>query len=432
MDEKTIKNMARRKPFQKDKHGIKRLFFNPSTLETIDKSVLNYLESLNLFSTTNKGWNKVPVIWSTAERSFQAKREEEIRDAQGALIMPIISIHRASVKKPLKSSGAYQGNVPGVADEQNGAIPVERVLYQEKTTAFAKADANRLEKQENARRNNQKIVYRTVSIPMPVNIDITYEITIRTEYQQQMNELIAPFISTPGTINYVLLQEQDHRYEGFIQQDFQQQNNLNNFANEERKFETKITINVVGYLIGEEDNSIKPSFAVRENAVEVKIPRERVSLQEIPEHEFGAYYGLSGVPISAIRAARPFSFFFSNVPAVGPGAAGSGTGDVSGNIITINNFGDTLAETFSIRELLKDEGAAPPAKEENGTVRFTLSEQVKENTESVFVNGLIQAFGANNDYIMDGNVVIFNASDSDPPEGPIVSGDSVYVSYIKG
>ena len=95
--------MARRKPFQKDKHGIKRLFFNPSTLETIDKSVFNYLESLNLFSTTNKGWNKVPVVWSTAERSFQAKREEEIRDAQGALIMPIISIHRASVKKPLKS-----------------------------------------------------------------------------------------------------------------------------------------------------------------------------------------------------------------------------------------------------------------------------------------------------------------------------------------
>ena len=36
----------------------------------------------------------------------------------------------------------------------------------------------------------------------------------------------------------------------------------------------------------------------RENAVEVKIPRERISLQEVPEHEYGSYYGLSGVPIS--------------------------------------------------------------------------------------------------------------------------------------
>jgi len=431
MDDK--KNLPQRHPFTKDKHGVKRLFFNPSTMENIDQSVFNYLDFLNLFSTTNKGWTKVPVVWSTAERSFQAKREEEIRDSQGALILPIISIHRASVKKPLDSSGVYRGNVPKNPDEQGGSLPVERVLYQEKTTAFAKADANRLTKQENARRNNQKIIYRTVSIPMPVNIDVSYEITIRTEYQQQMNELLAPFISGPGTINYILLQSGDHRYEGFIQPDFQQQDNLGDRSTEERKFETKITLNVVGYLIGEEDNSTKPSFAVRENAVEVKIPRERISLQEVPEHEYGAYYGLSGVPLSAIQSSRPFANFFSNVPAVGAGAAGSGgTGDVSGNIITVNNFSQTLADNFTIRELLKDEGASPPTKEENGTVRFTLTEQLKENSESVFVNGLIQAFGANNDYIMQGNVVVFNSSDDDASEGPIRTADAVYISYIKG
>ena len=78
MDDK--KNIPQRHPFTKDKHGIKRLFFNPSTMENIDQSVFNYLDLLNLFSTTNKGWTKVPVVWSTAERSFQAKREEEIRE----------------------------------------------------------------------------------------------------------------------------------------------------------------------------------------------------------------------------------------------------------------------------------------------------------------------------------------------------------------
>ncbi len=41
-------------------------------------------------------------------------------------------------------------------------------------------------------------------------------------------------------------------------------------------FETKITIKVLGYLIGEGVNRDKPQITIRENAVEVKISRERV------------------------------------------------------------------------------------------------------------------------------------------------------------
>ena len=45
---------------------------------------------------------------------------------------------------------------------------------------------------------------------------------------------------------------------------------------EERRFETKIDIRVLGYLIGEGQNQETPKFSIRENAVEVRIPRERV------------------------------------------------------------------------------------------------------------------------------------------------------------
>ena len=45
--------------------------------------------------------------------------------------------------------------------------------------------------------------------------------------------------------------------------------------NQTRKFETSIDINVLGYLVGEGDNENRPKFSIRENAVEVKIPRER-------------------------------------------------------------------------------------------------------------------------------------------------------------
>ena len=71
---------------------VRKLHFEPSTIETIDSSVLKYFESLDLFADTNEGWGKVPIVWGTAERSYQVKKNKDIRDAQGMLKFPIISI----------------------------------------------------------------------------------------------------------------------------------------------------------------------------------------------------------------------------------------------------------------------------------------------------------------------------------------------------
>ena len=278
--------------------GSRKIYFEPSTIETIDRSVSNFLYGLNLFTLTNKGSRKVPVIWSSAERAFLSKHNKEARDSQGALIYPIISVKRTGIEKNLKSLGVFQGNVPEVDDEQGGSLDVSRVVYQEKTMQFANADSFRLFGQKNFPSKNPKIVYKTVSAPMPVNVKVTYEITIRTEYQQQMNELLQPFVTKFGTINFVSLSEDNHRYEGFIDEQFSDQNNLSDYSSEERKFETRIGLRVIGYLVGEGNNREKAHYSVRENFVEVKIPRERLSLQEVPEHEYGQYYGLEGLPVS--------------------------------------------------------------------------------------------------------------------------------------
>jgi hypothetical protein len=53
----------------------------PSSLETIDKAMLRFVdEELNLFTTTNDGFKKVPVLWVTAERAFQIKHNKDLRD----------------------------------------------------------------------------------------------------------------------------------------------------------------------------------------------------------------------------------------------------------------------------------------------------------------------------------------------------------------
>ena len=268
--------------------GLRKVHFEPSTLEDIDRSVYNFVKDLKLQVYTNKGAKQVPVLWATSERSFLSKNEKELRDSQGALIFPIISIKRSSFTKSLRSSGVYQGNIPEVNDEKGGALSIIRKIYQDKTKNFANADAKRLYGQENYRYDNKKVVFQTISIPMPVNVDLMYEITIRTDYQQQMNDLVLPFATRPGTINYVKLTSGEHKYEGFIQDQYSSQDNLSNFSSEERKFEMKINLKVVGYLVGQEHNREKNYFTIRENFVEVKLPKETV----ITDPEELAKYGL--------------------------------------------------------------------------------------------------------------------------------------------
>ena len=226
---------------------------------------------------------------------------------------------------------------------------------------FANADAYRLHGQKNFPGANPKVVYRTVTVPMPVNVEVMYEITLRTEYQQQMNDLMTPFATTPGTVNFVRLTEKDHKYEGFIQPEYSSTDNISDYSTDERKFETKINLKVIGYIVGEGPNREKPHYSIRENIVEVKIPRERISLAEIPEHEKGAYYGLSG--ISQEQLDRFFSgpVMIGNTPASSFFASGDGGGaaSTSTNVITTANLAENMSNNMQIGETLKSESDAP-------------------------------------------------------------------------
>jgi len=401
----------------------KKIHFEVSTIETIDKSVLNFVESLGLSTMTNKGFKPVPIIWGTAERAYQVKKNKEVRDSQGLLVLPIISIKRAGFVKNSASPGVFQGNVPEVDDAQGGSLSVSRTIYQQKTLKFANADALKLYGQKNYPAANPKVVYRTVTVPMPVNVEVSYEITLRTEYQQQMNDLMTPFVTTPGTVNFVRLVEKDHRYEGFIQSDYSSADNLSDFSGDERKFETKINLKVIGYIVGEGPNREKPHYAIRENAVEVKIPRERITLGEIPEHEYGAYYGLAGVPPEVIEQLLMNPYLINNTPAASffaAAAASGGSGDVSANVVTTDNFAQTMAENLIVRETLKEEDSVPAS-----LTAFTTLFSIRANTEQVLVNGLLQAEGALKDYTISGNnTVIFNEN--------VETGDLVVITYIKG
>ena len=264
--------------------NVKEEFFLPSTIETIDGALTEFVKGLNIFSSTNEGWKQVPVIWTSAERSFQIKGNKDLRDASGILIKPVMTIERTGINKSPNKKGLVYANIPAVNDAKGGVVTIARQINQDKTSNFANADSLRNFKQQNRRtRKPGKVVYETITIPLPVYIELSYTITLHAEYQQQINEMITPFISRPGNINAVSLKKDKHVYEGFIQSDFSHKNNLSSLAAEERKYETAITIKVIGYIIGDDKNQEQPKIVRRQNAVEVKIPRERVIYGDINE-----------------------------------------------------------------------------------------------------------------------------------------------------
>ena len=261
---------------------LKEVGMLASTIEDIDYAMVSWLkEDLNLSAQTNEGYVNVPVLWQSPERAFQVKNAKDLRDDAGALKLPLISIERTNITKDPAKKGSFQAHL--YSSEKNGRpgrIVIAKRIVADKTRNFAAASGTRTNsggtKQRYFPRKNHKIVVQTVSIPIPVYVELEYKITIKTEYQQQINQLTTPFITRTGQINAFTMKRNGHAYEGFVQQGFSQTNNAASLGEDSRLYSTEISVNVLGYLIGDGDNPDTPIATIEENLVEYQFPSESV------------------------------------------------------------------------------------------------------------------------------------------------------------
>ena len=262
--------------------SLKEVGMMSSTIEDIDYAIVSWLkEDLNLSTKTNEGYNNVPVLWQAPERAYQVKNEKELRDDGGALKLPLISIERTNITKDPAKKGSFQAHLYSVEkDGRPGRIVIAKRIVQDKTRNFAVASGTRTNtgavRQRYTKRENKKVVIQTVSIPIPVYVELEYKITIKTEYQQQINELTTPFITRTGQINAFTMKRKGHIYEGFVQQGFSAGNNVASLGEDSRIFSTEISVNVLGYLIGDGENKDRPIARIDENVVEYQFPQESV------------------------------------------------------------------------------------------------------------------------------------------------------------
>jgi hypothetical protein len=258
-----------------------------STLEDVDFAAYKFVdESMDVHTTTNKGFKKAPVIWAGSERAHNIKNDNINRDLTGMIVLPVISIERTSVEKDEKARVIPWSKLDPINDLKGGFLTINRVIQQDKTRNFANADAFRRRGQKNfplykgKGGKNSKIVYETVTIPIPIYVNVGYDIVLRTEYQEQMNDLLVPFIRISNAHTRVLIEHNSNRYEAFVGEKYTMENNISSYKEEERKYETTVKLNVFGYLIGDGKNQKQPRVVRRENAVQIRFARERIVVED--------------------------------------------------------------------------------------------------------------------------------------------------------
>jgi len=262
---------------------LKSIGMLASRIEDIDYALTSWVKKdVDIYTSTNEGFTQVPVLWQVPERSYQIKNEKSLRDDGGALKLPLISVERTAITKDPQRKGSFQANIYSKnKNGRSGRMILAKRIVPDKTRNFAVAAGTRTGKSAPADqryypRVNRKIVIQTLSIPIPIYVNITYKITLKSEYQQQMNDMLAPFIARTGQINSFVMRRNGHLYEAFIEQDFTHSNNVNNLAEDMRMFTSEISIRVLGYLIGEGESDDRPIVRIDENTVKYQFPNETV------------------------------------------------------------------------------------------------------------------------------------------------------------
>tara|TARA_R110000824_G_scaffold11197_1_gene48537 strand:+ start:254 stop:1141 length:888 start_codon:yes stop_codon:yes gene_type:complete len=273
-------------PEDRGEFTLKELGMLGSSIEDIDYAMMSWLkEDLELSTLTNEGNKRVPVLWQTPERAFQIKKNHDLRhpidDGGGVITLPVVSIERTGIIKDPARKGGFQAHLySDKRDGRTGRMVIAKRIKQDKTRNFAVVGNTRTstsgDRQKYFPRVNKKIVIETLTIPIPIYINVDYKIVVKTEYQQQMNDLTQPFMTRTGQINSFVMRRNGHLYEAFIDQGFAHSNNIASLGEDERQFTSEISIKVIGYLIGEGNNDDRPIIRKEENAVEVAFPRETI------------------------------------------------------------------------------------------------------------------------------------------------------------
>jgi len=237
-------------------------------LEDVDRAMFRLFDNdIPLVYQQKDGTTrKVPVIFATGERFAINRRKEPLRDKNGALILPLVTMTRTGIEQ----------QAPKIIEVPDaGTISIKRrisnddPLYQRVVNSLNLENAqtgagNRSESLSRpARKTGGRLLepnlagglYETITIPTPKFYTAKYEITLWTQYTQHSNSILTTIMSgyhNTRARTYRIETPAGYWFVATFETGISSENNFDNMSDEERIIKSTLTAEVSAYIISPE------------------------------------------------------------------------------------------------------------------------------------------------------------------------------------
>ncbi|OUU74594.1 MAG: hypothetical protein CBC29_05570 [Methylococcaceae bacterium TMED69] len=354
-------------------------------IEDVDKALFRlFNEELPLMYEQDGESKRVPVIFATGERAFILRRKQPLRDRQGALILPMVSILRSGIEQDAKDG---QGVGPG-----SGEIVLKKRISEGNEAYRRLLNIEGLENQEgvgttdkhagpstrNFRGNTSEInlrtnksnIYEIITIPSPRFFTASYEITFWTQYLQQMNNMQEALMSSYNlnpAKTFRIESDKGYWFVAHVDSGLSNAANFDGFEDDERVIKSSFNVSVTGYIIN-------PGFPGAPNPFRRYISAPKISF-ETP------FAVLDVPPSSPLPSGDPSKYVLEDLESVDDPYPGSSIGSVYDDGTTsISNIGGKSTERSEyLVKTIKD-----PFSGETKTVRVSVKTKNKRKGETVY------------------------------------------------
>ena len=250
------------------------------TVETVDRTFLNFIDDhIDAAVRTNKGYEKVKVLFSSKERWASLRNHTGVRDSHGRLILPLISVTRIS--NEFDQAAPYS--------ELNYITIYKRV---DPKTAYSKQKQDYEDTQPGKVRPRaidtvQGPLYDFVSIPAAKSMKLRYEVSFWTDYMSQNNSIFEQFVKKLGRVGYDYAFSEDGFYFPVSLSDVVNDSNVEDYSDDERVIRQTMHFDVFGYLIDEE------KIKYERSSIEFTLAQENVVKKDQIENIFDKTLGLN-------------------------------------------------------------------------------------------------------------------------------------------
>ena len=271
------------------------------TIEDVDKSLFKIFDTEIGFQieTEKDGLTKIPVIFATGERFALVKRRKPIRDKNGLLILPLISIRRTNIeqtsldvvgrginqhtgdliiKRRLNVNDVdYQRiiNKLGIKNQDSLATNPEtdpnKKLQTKRTIGSLTEDIANIDGAQLAPAISSDNIVEFITIPQPQFYTANYEIVFTTQYTQHMNEIVQRLFASflPQGRQLKLDTDKGYWFIAEFSEMVSANDNLDDFSENERVIMSTIGCKVYAYMLPGEVPGEESPFRKYISATEV-------------------------------------------------------------------------------------------------------------------------------------------------------------------